>query len=469
MTLKFLDYIKSGEIPKIVVLVLFHSMWQGLVLSFLAWLTLQFTKKWSSNARYNLLVFFLFAFAGCVLATASTHLARQPFHEGPVSQQISHLSRAGVNTSSVLQFVSEWVNLNAGWIFMVWCLIFLFKLNQMVGNLVAIDKLRRLGNVGIDLKWNRTLEELKTKLGIRRRVDFNESTVVTQPMIIGVLKPMILVPIGLLNDLQPKEVEAILLHELAHIRRNDFLVNLIQSLVDTVFFFNPAVYWLSAMIRAEREHCCDSIAVKHSGDKKHFLQALLAVHEKAKTPILAMPLIGKKSLLIARVNRIINGNKKTMTGMEKFLLLGSYVMLFLLLVSFSLLGGNQHKERLVETRETIQKQPSYTVQELQEYAAMGKIPFTEKKFDTIPKNPSKEFMEGYRAGLNYKNRVSESIGDDKKAIEMAYKNGGDSTPSEFIKDNKPFTNEFLNRTAGEKMMIELRLKAKQESMGKRVD
>jgi bla regulator protein BlaR1 len=80
-------------------------------------------------------------------------------------------------------------------------------------------------------------------------------------MVIGNLKPVILMPIGLLTALTTEEVEAILMHELAHIKRRDYLVNLLQSLMEIVFFFNPAVLWISQLIKAERENCCDDLAL----------------------------------------------------------------------------------------------------------------------------------------------------------------------------------------------------------------
>ena len=108
-----------------------------------------------------------------------------------------------------------------------------------------------------------------------------ESAIVKVPVVIGLLKPVILLPLGLLSNLPPDQVEAVLLHELAHIRRKDYLVNLLQSFAEVVFFFNPALLWISSLMREERENCCDDVAISHIKNKKQFIHALVAFQEYA--------------------------------------------------------------------------------------------------------------------------------------------------------------------------------------------
>ena len=98
-------------------------------------------------------------------------------------------------------------------------------------------------------------------------------------MAIGFFKPLILVPMGLLTHLPADQLHAILLHELGHIRRQDYLVNLLQRFAETVFFFNPAVLWLFALLRRERECCCDDLVLLHTGNRKSYLDALVGFQE----------------------------------------------------------------------------------------------------------------------------------------------------------------------------------------------
>ena len=112
----------------------------------------------------------------------------------------------------------------------------MFKMTHLVRGIMAVDKLKRFGIRNSSDEWINSLNNLKAVLGIRKKIDLHESCLINQPIVIGFFKPVILVPLGLLNGLRSQEVEAILLHELAHIRRNDYLVNLFQSLLETVFF-----------------------------------------------------------------------------------------------------------------------------------------------------------------------------------------------------------------------------------------
>ena len=104
------------------------------------------------------------------------------------------------------------------------------------------------------------------RLGLPAAAHVVESALVDVPTVVGWLRPAILLPVAAIATLTPAQVEAILAHELAHIRRHDYAVNLLQTIAETLLFYHPAVWWLSKRIRAEREHCCDEIAVEICGD-----------------------------------------------------------------------------------------------------------------------------------------------------------------------------------------------------------
>src|SRR5207247_762569 len=101
-----------------------------------------------------------------------------------------------------------------------------------------------------------------------------ESALVDVPTVVGCMRPVILLPIAAISNLTPSQIEAILAHELAHIRRHDYLVNLLQTLAETLLFYHPGVWWVSARIREEREHCCDDVAVEVCGDAVIYARAL---------------------------------------------------------------------------------------------------------------------------------------------------------------------------------------------------
>src|SRR4030095_13888079 len=107
-----------------------------------------------------------------------------------------------------------------------------------------------------------------------RSVHVVESIAVEVPTVIGWMRPVILLPVAAVAALTPAQVEAILAHELAHIRRHDYAVNLLQTTAETLLFYHPAVWWISKRIRAEREHCCDDVAVRVCGDAVSYAHAL---------------------------------------------------------------------------------------------------------------------------------------------------------------------------------------------------
>jgi len=121
----------------------------------------------------------------------------------------------------------------------------------------------------------RTVNPLSTQLGIRPAVTLLESPLVAVPSAVGFLHPVILLPASALTGLSPEQLEALLAHELAHVRRHDYLVNVLQCIVETLLFYHPAMWWMSGRIRAERENCCDDLAVSISGSRLLYARALV--------------------------------------------------------------------------------------------------------------------------------------------------------------------------------------------------
>ncbi len=124
----------------------------------------------------------------------------------------------------------------------------------------------------------------------------------TVPFVVGWLRPVVLVPAALLTGLHPAEVEAIFAHELAHIRRHDFLVNLLQNVVETLLFYHPAVWWMSAQIRMEREHCCDDVAAAVCGGALDYARALVAL-ERLR-PATGLMVAASGGSLLERIRRL---------------------------------------------------------------------------------------------------------------------------------------------------------------------
>jgi beta-lactamase regulating signal transducer with metallopeptidase domain len=128
-------------------------------------------------------------------------------------------------------------------------------------------------------QWIRSLNRMCDSLRLRRSITLLESAAVEVPTVIGWLRPVVLLPVASLSGLSIQQIEMVLAHELAHIRRHDFIVNLMQSVIETLLFYHPAVWWISGRIRTEREHCCDDLAVAVFGDPVQYARALTRFEE----------------------------------------------------------------------------------------------------------------------------------------------------------------------------------------------
>ncbi len=148
------------------------------------------------------------------------------------------------------------------------------------------------------------VKSITRQLGLRRAIAVRQSAEMMAPVVIGWIKPVLILPMSLVTHLSPAQFEAVLAHELAHIRRLDYLVNLIQAVVETVLFYHPAVWWLSRRIRCEREFCTDDLAMRACREREVYAQSLVALAEFARTPpAYAMAATGGR--LLARIRRIM--------------------------------------------------------------------------------------------------------------------------------------------------------------------
>jgi GWxTD domain-containing protein len=181
--------------------------------------------------------------------------------------------------------------------------VLLFQL-RCLASWMAAGRLRRRGVCGVSEAWIERLDGLRARLRMVRPVMLLESCFLDVPVVIGHLRPVILMPVGLLAGLPVAQIESILLHELAHIRRADYLVNLMQTLVEGLLFYHPAVWWISHVMRAERENCCDDVAVGASGDAHEYATALAALAE-SRWAVSEAALAANGGNLVKRIRRVL--------------------------------------------------------------------------------------------------------------------------------------------------------------------
>lgn len=152
--------------------------------------------------------------------------------------------------------------------------------------------------------WQGVVDDLRNRLGVNRAVCLLESSIAEVPTVIGWLQPVVLVPAGVFTGLSPEQLRAVLAHELAHVRRHDYLVNLVQAVFESVLFYHPAVWWVSNRLRVEREYCCDDIAVRVEGDALEYANALSYLDELRGTAF-QPALASTGGNLMDRIRRIV--------------------------------------------------------------------------------------------------------------------------------------------------------------------
>lgn len=294
---------------------LFHSIWQGTLIALIMSILLSLVKRRHAKTRYLISLSALFLM---FLLFLSTFFQGYENTKPEVSGLAGLTNEIASNDVIILSNDYGWVFqmkefllLNIQWISIAWAVgmaLFVFK---VLFGLRFTSKVKKSSRA-INVPWvKEILEKSKVKAQYNRFVLIKESLLVHSPSVIGFLKPCIYFPIGLMNNLSETEVEAIIAHELAHIIRNDFLVNIIQSFIESLFYFHPAVWWISANIRVEREHACDDLAIRIIGDNLKYAKSLVYLQEleKLAAPSLAMSFSNRETPLFERIKRILNQPK----------------------------------------------------------------------------------------------------------------------------------------------------------------
>ena len=314
---------------------LIHSLWIGLAVALLTGLVIMLTRKSSAALRYRLLCGILVLFVVSAGATfylemrspgtlqLSPH-AGNTFHADAKTFII--ISKAEVHLSpldKLIGFLNQYINV----IFMAWLLFFVLKSLKMISGLIYIQRIRTYKVHAVADEFKLKIAEFSRQIGVTRAVNLLQSELVKVPVAVGWLKPVILLPMGIILQLPAEQLESILWHELAHIRRRDYLVNILQGLVETIFFFNPALLWLSSLIRAEREACCDDMVLSRMNRKANYLEALLSFGFEDTSRTSLVMSIGSGNQLRDRLKRMVNQENKRLSMVEKVVLAAGLVLL----------------------------------------------------------------------------------------------------------------------------------------------
>ena len=280
---------------------LLHSLWQGAITA--AALAAALGAMRSARHRYAAAWVAMLVMVGGIgltlarLMPAGVHgigaAGAFPFPAWTVQTSVEGAGPSNAGLGAVVPWLAPL------WLIGVW----VFALVHVAG-WISVSRLRRRGVCCAPKRWQKDVVRLSARLRVTRPVALLESCLAEVPMVVGHLRPAILMPIGLLAGLPAAQIEAILLHELAHIRRHDYLVNVLQRLVETILFYHPAVWWITRVIRAERENCCDDLAVAASGDVQEYAVALASLEQNrwsSREPAVA----ATGGSLVKRIRRLL--------------------------------------------------------------------------------------------------------------------------------------------------------------------
>ncbi len=280
---------------------LFHSLWQGAIIAIVLAVTLATTR--SAHARY---LAACLAMCAIIVCFGVTLLELMPRHQSPVAirNSIALGWNNRVDLPDIAQAPMRRVADLLPWLVPFWMAgVVLFYLRHLASWAVA-RRLRQRGVCAAPDFWQERLRVLAGRLRLSHPVGLLESCLAPVPVVIGHLRPVILMPVGLLTGLPAAQIESILLHELAHIRRYDYLVNMLQTSVESLLFYHPVVWWISGVIRTEREHCCDDLAVTLSGDAHEYAVAL-ATLEQSRWDASQTALAATGGNLVKRIRRLL--------------------------------------------------------------------------------------------------------------------------------------------------------------------
>ncbi len=321
---------------------LLHSLWQGLVVMGVLWIVLRCIPAGRPRARYGAAFSALLCMVLCVLATWAVLDFERPV--SAVAEVDSSTVVIRVPTGEVGSHVGSEVVMEAGpgqptgvrgddrpawmaYVVLGWLAGVVLMTCRMTWIVVRLRRLLRVPEIA-DGQIRLLVDEIRQLLHIGRVVRVVDSYADFGPAVFGFVRPVMVLPLSMISGLPPETVRAIVAHELAHVRRYDYVFNLAQMVIESVLYFNPAVWWINRQVRLEREACCDAMAVSILGRPLAVAEALSIWADRVsarEVPVAAMGWSGHRSPrpLLERVRRMVLPGYRPQSPISPLGLLGS--------------------------------------------------------------------------------------------------------------------------------------------------
>lgn len=299
---------------------LLHSVWQIALISILMVIARAILPNRSASIRYAAACGALLLMLLLPLATAfkiGMALPEDKAHSQTFSASAPQSATRAMNATQMTAPVSTMVSVGLwqhrleeqleslrAWFVLAWFLGVFILSARLLKVWTYTKRLKRQTQPVLE-QWQRSFERLALQLRVTKPVLILESSLINVPSVVGWLKPAVLVPTSALSGLTPKQLEAVVAHELAHIKRHDYLINILQSAIEVLLFYHPGVWWVSGWIRTEREYACDDLAAVACGDKLLFARALTEVERLRKATVPQLSMAANGSPLLNRIRRLV--------------------------------------------------------------------------------------------------------------------------------------------------------------------
>lgn len=287
---------------------LIHFLWQGALVALIFALADASSRRASAPFRYGLASVAMLTMLVCGASTFFWILSFPEEGGRTVLLRLSDTSSTLIHSSGLTPSEPSREGNYLPWLVYFWIAGVAAMSLRLSTQWIMLQRCRRQGIRILDGVWQERIQRIAGRLELRRAVRLYESAVADVPAVIGWIRPIILLPASALTQLSPAQIEALLAHELAHVRRHDYAINLLQSFVETIFFYHPGVWWVSRRMREERENCCDDLAVMACGDPIIYARALAGMEQlRSSLPGLAMAANGGG--LLHRIQRLVAPQK----------------------------------------------------------------------------------------------------------------------------------------------------------------
>jgi len=297
---------------------LLHSLWQGIIIALIAAFIIYFIPKRRADLKHLITLFSMLSILLCTVITFGILNDTKIIEQNIQTQVIPLIEveftepKANFITAVIYEtdlYFTEQMPVIVG----IWLIFVVILSSKFIVKIALSQRIKKIHKISIHKKWHCKVEELSKKLNLKKVVGIYESSLVNVPCVVGFIKPIILLPLSTLTHLSVENIEMILLHELSHIKRNDYLINIFQTILDILFFYNPGYRWISEQARIERELACDDMVILVSNDALTYAKTLALVEDSpinSNSDIVSLTITGNKKSLKYRIKRLFNKEEK---------------------------------------------------------------------------------------------------------------------------------------------------------------